>query len=229
MKNNILLLLILLLHNSVCLSQKLSQFTDERDSYEYRIIQIGNQWWMAENLRFIPEVFPVFSNQGIYVYNYSGNSVDSAIQSSEYQSYGCLYNWEQAAQLCPSGWHLPSDQEWKQLEKTLGMKQSQLDSLNWRDSGEVGMKISKTDHFSCENSALSVQDFNALPGGISFSTSFMEDTIFGLEHEMANFWTSTIENDGKAWARGISLMLHPGIGRTSLPLFFGLSVRCIRD
>ena len=44
----------------------------------------------------------------------------------EYETYGCLYDWETACDICPDGWHLPSDDEWKELEMYLGMSEEEV-------------------------------------------------------------------------------------------------------
>jgi uncharacterized protein (TIGR02145 family) len=49
-----------------------------------------------------------------------------------------LYNWPAAIAACPAGWHLPTDEEWKILEKNQGMTNSDGDATEWRNSGTVG-------------------------------------------------------------------------------------------
>ncbi|MCL1956572.1 MAG: hypothetical protein FWF63_04560 [Fibromonadales bacterium] len=70
-----------------------STFTDPRDGKTYKLVKIGKQVWMAENL--------AYSNYADFVKN-----VNSA---------GCMYNWEDAMLVCPEGWHLPTNEEWQEL------------------------------------------------------------------------------------------------------------------
>lgn len=91
-------------------------FTDSRDGKVYNIVTIGKQFWMAENLAYLPSV--VDPGTGSYtepyysVYGYNGTDVAAAKATENYQTYGVLYNWPAAMTACPEGWHLPSDAEW---------------------------------------------------------------------------------------------------------------------
>ncbi|MBA7584634.1 hypothetical protein ES708_26591 [subsurface metagenome] len=97
---------------------------------------------MVENLAFLPRVGPssLFSETDphYYVYDYQGSHVSEAKLTSNYQTYGVLYNWPAALNACPTGWHLPSDEEWKQLEMYLGMSQSEAENTGWRGTDEGG-------------------------------------------------------------------------------------------
>jgi uncharacterized protein (TIGR02145 family) len=91
-------------------------FTDPRDGYTYKTIKIGNQTWLAENLRYLPRI-----GKGYYVYDYLGNDVSEAKKTQNYKDFGVLYNMSAAQKACPVGWHIPSDVEWKELDKYLGL------------------------------------------------------------------------------------------------------------
>ena len=113
-------------------------FIDSRDGNEYNWVQIGDQIWMAENLKYLPSV--VGSGTGsettpyYYVYGYDGTNVPDAKATDNYATYGVLYNWTAAMNgeassktnpsgiqgVCPAGWHLPSDAEWTELTDYLG-------------------------------------------------------------------------------------------------------------
>ena len=101
----------------------------------YQVVTIGDQTWMAENLAYLPEVhdnkeFGIRGNssQPAYgVYGYDGNDVNTAKQYTllkeegninAYETYGVLYNWyaiTTTENVCPAGWHVPSDSEWNEL------------------------------------------------------------------------------------------------------------------
>lgn len=91
-------------------------YTDPRDGYTYKTIKIGNRIWLAENLRYLPRI-----GKGYYVYDYLGNDVSEAKETQNYKDYGVLYNMSAAQEACPVGWHIPSDVEWKELDKYLGL------------------------------------------------------------------------------------------------------------
>ena len=109
----------------------MNTFTDERDGNTYRTVQIGDQCWMAENLKYLPSVSPIWgralwrpwqrvqnrsqTKPHCYVYGYQGRRVSEAQATANYRNYGVLYNWPAALEACQAGWHLPSDEEWTQL------------------------------------------------------------------------------------------------------------------
>jgi uncharacterized protein (TIGR02145 family) len=94
-------------------------FTDSRDGNTYRVVRIGNQCWMAENLKYLPAVCPVTTTPDgrpfHFVYDYQGRDVHEAKATAHYRNYGALYNWPAALAACPPGWHLPSDAEWSEM------------------------------------------------------------------------------------------------------------------
>lgn len=114
--------------------------TDSRDGKTYRIVTLGEQTWMAENLAWLPEVYPSAAaadsdtQMRYFVLNYDGSDVSAAKATKEYAEYGVLYNWFAANGrkdktgsdatavpsgvhgACPEGWHVPSKAEWQILE-----------------------------------------------------------------------------------------------------------------
>lgn len=204
------------------------EMTDSRDGKTYKTIEIGNQVWMAENLAFLPEVtfedeWGSNTEQQYAVYGYtpgSGNeTVEGAKQSDNYKTYGVLYNWSAAMAnnqsstenssgvkgICPSGWHLPSDEEWKELEMTLGMTQDQVDSLGWRGKNKnISSKMAS--NASLWNEATTIVNnpyfgksgFTALPGGRVNFLGFFEE-----EGSYAYWWSSTENQNNFAFFRGI--------------------------
>ena len=126
-------------------------FTDSRDGQEYKWVKIGEQIWMAENLNYE-------TGTGSWVYD---NSTSNAA------TYGRLYDWETPCDVCPSGWHLPSDDEWKQLEMAIGMSQSDADDSGWRGTDE-GSKLKATSSWSSNGNGTDVYGYTALPGGCRY-------------------------------------------------------------
>ncbi len=211
-------------------AQEKGKLIDSRDGTTYETVKIGDQWWMAQNLAYLPSVTPVFTDQGIYVYDYKGFDVSAAKKTQEYITYGCLYNWKLANTVCPDGWHLPSDDEWKQMEKFLGMSSAEADSVNWRLSGRVDNKLMSTTGWGDNQRGNNESGFSALPGGISFTGGniYMKDTVSALIRETVQFWTSTRVDDKKAWTRGVYIKTS-GLGRAGFPVANGHSVRCVKN
>jgi uncharacterized protein (TIGR02145 family) len=140
---------------------------DTRDGNLYATVKIGNQTWMAENMKFLPKVNPnkdvevtanhSTSNPFYYVYAYNGTSVELAKRESNYTIYGVHYNWPATMDgkassnpdgtissgvqgPCPPGWHVPSDNEWVVLETWLRNNLYTYDGL---PSINVRTKIAK--------------------------------------------------------------------------------------
>jgi len=130
-------------------------FTDSRNGQTYRTVKIGNRTWMAENLNFQTE------NSWCYDNN-----------SANCSKYGRLYTWDAAMKACPSGWRLPSDNDWTALTNAVGSNAgTKLKSqTGWNDNGNG------TDDFG----------FSALPGG-SRSTDGSFDGVGSYGH----WWSAT--------------------------------------
>jgi uncharacterized protein (TIGR02145 family) len=127
-------------------------FTDTRDGNTYRTINIGNQCWFADNLKYLPQVASLTSYHPIlfwkkkitksikepyyYVYGYNGRKVYKAKSTNNYVNYGVLYNWIAAKQACPEGWHLPCNEEWMELVNYMKEKYNLLN--DWEHTGCVG-------------------------------------------------------------------------------------------
>jgi len=108
--------------------------TDSRDNKTYKTITISGQTWMAENLNYSGTLSAGSSTR-------PSNSDDSA------NKYGRYYSFDAAQVACPSGWHLPSDADWRLLEHNLGMSdvdtaKSGFGNINRRGFNEaIGMKL----------------------------------------------------------------------------------------
>ncbi|MDP3432111.1 MAG: fibrobacter succinogenes major paralogous domain-containing protein [Bacteroidota bacterium] len=197
-------------------------FIDARDNHEYKWVRIGNQIWMAGNLAYAPTVCGPTADCGIYVYDYQGTGP----YAENYVLYGCLYNWETAQKVCPDGWHLPSDEEWIELEQFLGMPFKELDR-EWDLRGEnenVGGKLKETAFTHWNNPNAGATDevgFCALPGGGSY------DRFVGI-HNDAEFWTASQRDNENAMYRALSAS-EKGIYRFYGSKSYRLSIRCIKN
>jgi uncharacterized protein (TIGR02145 family) len=204
-------------------------FTDSRDGHSYPYKTIGTQTWMTENLAWLPSVNPFsvysYDTPFYYVYGYEGSTVASAKATGNYTTYGVLYNWPAALTACPSGWHLPTDEEWKVLEKNQGMSQSDADAAGWRYSGTIGGKLKEagTSHWISPNTgATNSSGFTALPGGLSTSEGF---TYLG---SYTTFWSASESDASLAWGRTL-YCYRDGVYRYYGYCYYGFSVRCLQN
>ena len=177
--------------------------TDSRDGQTYRTVKIGNQVWMAENLN--------YETANSYCYK------DSV---SKCTKYGRLYTWAAAKTACPSGWHLPTEVEFKELVATVG------------GSSTAGKMLKSTSGWDESGNGTDAYLFTALPAG-EWSDN---GGIYRDEGLYAFFWGST--DDGIAYSMiddGIaySMNLHyhddiAGLGYGHKDTGTGHSVRCIK-
>jgi len=123
-------------------AQQKVTFTDKRDGTKYKTVAIGNQTWMAENLRFI-----------------LGDSWCYENDESKCQQYGRLYDWNMARIACPKGWHLPTKDEWTELVAVVG-------------SVTGGKKLKSTSGWNGDGNGTDDFGFSALPGGLRVAGSF---------------------------------------------------------
>lgn len=225
-------------------------FTDARDGHVYKYKKIGEQTWMAENLAYLPSVSgPVDDSDDdpfYYVYGYDDTSVTSAKTTDNYAKYGVLYNWAAATadthgndqDICPKGWHLPSDEEWTTLTDYLtnngfgyGSTDSDIGKSMASKSGwESSARSGAVGYNQWSNNS---SGFRALPGGHrSLNGRFGSIGICGV------FWSSSLNGSSYGWDRLlwysrpglIRGMMHnvPG-GRDYVGHKGGFSVRCIKD
>ena len=207
-------------------------FTDLRDGTVYKTIKIGDQVWMAENLRYLPNVVGPETGSNIepycYVYDYNGTDVTAAKATENYDTYGVLYNWSAAMNgatssnanpsgvrgICPAGWHLPSDAEWTQL----------IDYLGGEDVAGGKLKETGTQHWIDPNTgATNETGFTALPGGSRHHDGHF-DSIGGT----GIWWSATEGYATYAWGRYVYYNSST-VRRRSNYKELGFSVRCLRD
>jgi uncharacterized protein (TIGR02145 family) len=202
-------------------------FTDARDGHEYKWIKIGKQIWMAENLAYLPEIGPPWKESSTepfyYVFQYFGTSVSEAELTDYYHDQGVIYNHPAASVSCPSSWHLPSDKEWQEMEKYLGMSESAADSLYWRYGGEVGKKLKSIFGWDQSIPSDNSSGFNAIPSVYKNPTGH-----FVSGGSSTHFWTSTIVDQDFATYRRLDGNTD-GIARLGIVLSVGYSVRCVMD
>ncbi len=190
--------------------------TDPRDGNTYKTVNIGEQVWMAENLKYD-------AGEGCWVYD--NNPTNASI-------YGRLYNWETAMEVCPTGWHLSSYDEWVDLVNYIGGDVGRGEYIEtWLNPGsgykrakEVGGVLKETDtkHWVSPNSdATDELGFRALPGGKRKANG-----KFGLLGREAHWWTDfAMKNHPSSRMVNSDGWILDGLEKKDA----GLSVRCVKD
>jgi uncharacterized protein (TIGR02145 family) len=190
----------------------------------YKTVNIGTQTWMAENLKVskysdgtaIPNITDnsQWQNNTTGAWSYYNNDVANNAK------YGKLYNWYAVSKtsngnknICPTGWHVPTDAEWGVLTGYL------VGSSAGGKMKEVGTTSWNSPNTDATNASL----FSALPGG-----SRGGGGVYSAIGSFGGWWSSTESSSGFAWTR----YLYNNYGTASRSNFsedIGLSVRCLRD
>ena len=169
---------------------------DERDGNIYLIAKFNATWWMCQNLK----------------YNTSEGSACYEDDETNCMLKGRLYSQEAAVEACPEGYHLPSDEEWKELESYIGMDKDELDKKFNRNTGTVGR-------------------FLRMGGGLSFDADYigMVNPKGNSSHAggRAYFWTSSEDDNGFGWIRIIE-KTKDGVERQAYDKNNKLTVRCVK-
>ncbi|MBK8227478.1 MAG: T9SS type A sorting domain-containing protein [Flavobacteriales bacterium] len=205
------------------------------DGNVYPVVTIGTQCWMAENLRTsryrdgsnIPNVTSNMGwTDGMFGVgawcNYDNDPNNDAV-------YGKLYNWLAAGNdnLCPLGWHVPTDEEWMTLESSLGMPANELEVFdpNRGVAQNVGGKLKAITLWESPNTgATNTSGFTALPTG--YRDYFMGTYL--LLDTYSYLWTASLNDNGYPWSRSLG-NTSPGVGRDYQNRLVGACVRCLRD
>ncbi len=186
----------------------------------YRTVLIGNQWWMAENLRTASyrdgESIPLVTDDVAWGTLKSPACCWYGNETENKEILGGLYNWYAVVtgRLCPEGWHVPGDGEWEELNGYL-----EKGYMAGRRMVETGTFLWKHVAFSATNES----GFSGVPGGWRGSWSYNALGTKGF------WWSSTEYLTSKAWYRYLDG--NPaffGRGFTG-DLFNGYSIRCVRD
>jgi len=191
------------------------------DGNVYKTVTIGTQVWMAENLKsthfsngdVIPSVADnAWSSQKSVAMCFYENNVANSVE------YGCLYNWyvvNDQRNICPAGWHIPTESDWKTL----------VDYLGGEDVAGGKMKEAGTTHWMAPNEgATNESGFTALPAGGRYDNGrFDLKGYFGL-------WSTSPENDpNRVWYRSLDWNSSKIINHYDGSKGGAGSIRCIRN
>jgi len=216
----VILFLVFAFSVAILNAQEVDSIIDIRNSQQYKIVKIGQQWWMKENLNIGEKIDLILpSDNDTIEKNYYQNN------DSLGEIYGGLYTWDEMMEyhqdgnkgLCPCGWHLPDNSEWNELISHLGG--------NSNASGK--MKESGLEHWSSPNlNATNESGFTVLPGGWN---EYPNGSYSDLGQQ-ANFWSTTVISIGDRLASRMMLSSSDSlIHFTGVNMFYAYSVRCLYD
>jgi uncharacterized protein (TIGR02145 family) len=205
--------------------------TVEYEGVVYNTIQVYSQCWMKENLDAGNMIWGTqnMTDNGIlekYCYN---NEPDSCAK------YGGLYQWNEMMQfsvepgaqgICPPGWHIPTDEEWKILEgaadSQFGIGDPEWDIYGYRGY-DAGSSLKTVTGWEEEGNGTDQYGFSGLPGGFRNI-----DGSFGFIRNDGSWWTSSIHNEYSEWSRRQGYDRNE-TSRNSNGKAYGLAVRCLKD
>jgi uncharacterized protein (TIGR02145 family) len=200
------------------------------DGNIYSTALIGDYWWMTENLKSTRfndgSNIPCVKDQSIWLrlesfaYCYYQNNENYA------DTLGFLYNWYvvSTGKLCPNGWRVPTDNEWKQIEGTADTKYSSNDSICDKlglRGFDAGQRLKSVKGWRKGVTGTDDLSFSALPGGERLSR-------FYAGGSSGFWWTSTVASASSAYYRSLIYSFEL-VARDTHPKRMGFSVRCIKN
>ena len=228
---------------------------DKRDNEEYVVTAIGDQCWMAENLRYLPEVYGIseFDTWGwdgtecsdkieirYGIYGYDDSDLEGAKATDNYANYGVLYNFPAVTDggICPAGWNVPHNAEFSILESHLSEEGDcgPFRDNNWNvcvttDCPSAGAKLASEASLWTTDELVNYVDFgssgfNAIPGGRR--TPRNGDGDLG---DTALFWTRSeapsSDSRPKGWVHRLNYDID-GVARIPFNASGGASARCVK-
>lgn len=208
---------------------QLLTMVSDAEGYLYKTVLINNKVWMAENLRTkkyndnsdVTNVTDGTAWAGLTTQAYCWYGND---ETTNKPLYGALYNWYAVNQgkLCPTGWHVPTDAEFKGLSIFLGMTQAQADGYSWQGTDQ-GTQLKATAGWTTGNGTNTV-GFTALPGGYRYYF----DGGFAGAGTIGYWWSSDQVSPTNAYYRRLD-GANAGIFREGAVKAAGKSVRCIKN
>jgi len=216
------------------------------DGNIYKTVKIGDQWWMAENLKVtryrngdsinyvdirLQRDSTKWSTIQSGAYSIIDN-LDSTSQNFHGKMFGYLYNGftiSDTRNIAPAGWHIPGDNEWKQLEIYLGMNSTEADKVNWRGSDE-GNKLKIFNGWNISSDKYKIwgsneSGFTATGGGCCMYTG-----MWGSPGTFSTgfWWSASLQGNSEAWYRYLDYN-KANVFRFHGSLSYGFSIRCVKD
>lgn len=188
---------------------------DQRDNRVYRTVQIGNQIWFAENLDYGAPKGALNPYGSLYAYS-QALALPSFCDSLE-----CKDSLIQIRQgMCPGGWHVSTDEDWLQLEFSLGMPESELYSTEWERGAPLSWKLMSTQAW--QNKGTDNYGFNLLAGGTVMGGNYV------FEGLVTSIWSPTIAGNSPLLNRNFNHN-YGGIFRSAVFADWRSYVRCVKN
>lgn len=190
-------------------------FTDERDGQTYGWVRYGGLDWMTENYRYDT------GNSASTIYLDDADYDHHKDSQKNLPKHGRLYNMAGARQACPEGWRLPTDEDWQQLEKAVGMSAGEAVRRDWR--GHVALSLLTT--------ADSETDLSLRLSGYYISSTNMGRSGYRFLGVYGFYWTATRDEakDGEFYFYRKLIYNNSAIYRESMEKDLNyLSVRYVR-
>lgn len=199
----------------------------------YPIIKIGNDWWMTENLA----TTKYRNGDAIELIQNSSENWENGLPAyckfeDSQLAPGLLYNWQavnDSRNIAPEGWHVATEDEWKALERHLGMNTEDLEKISWRESGACGDKLKikgPTGWLQYEGVwGTNESGFSALAGACRLWNGQWANP--GL-NSVGFWWTATERDSATAYFRNLDHK-KSGVFRFYVDKRYGMSVRCVKD
>ncbi len=189
----------------------------------YRTVNIGNRVWLAENLRSTKFQDGTAVNTGFIPDDNDKNL----------SGYGRLYDWNDVSDsrnICPEGWRVASDEDWKALESAIGNAESDLDKEGWRGENDIAITLKAAQPNTLfkrfDQSQVNKHKFSATPAGVKLGNWYITQGMY------TEFWTSSNATEKEAFARTLAYSWwnsHKGeIRRAKLKKSYMFSVRCVK-
>jgi uncharacterized protein (TIGR02145 family) len=201
------------------------------DSNVYTIVKIGEKWWMAEDLRTTRFRDSSLITQVQAQSAWLGAASAYCVFQSNPQALSLLYNFSAVTDprgIAPLGWHIATDEEWKEVEKFAGMSNTEAEAIGWRGENKVALKLKTEDRkgwlvaentWPKNNTGLSLSGI----GGRVHNGAWTDPGLFSQ-----GFWWTSDKSGARAFYRHLDFKYNE-VFRDKADLYYGMAIRCVKD
>lgn len=221
------------------------EFIDPRDSTVYQTIQVGDQCWMKENLRWLPDVASYRDKSNTdpryYVFGYDGTDASEASKDPSYEYFGVLYNFPAALDACPPGWRLPTIDDWDDLANYLVDNYEEYNHKNIAVSLKSDIQkrpfwrtLSRDPHIWFQERGVDAETnefgFSALPGGYlsGKKRKIFNTPRYNYKGNVSIWWSNNEYDSTMAYAKVLTAFSNEFQYCHDLKAS-GFSVRCLLE